>query len=155
MGPKPRPPEDRFWEKVTRGLPGECWGWKASTHLFGYGKFYVGIGSDGRKVMVDAHRFSWELAHGRRVPRGKCVRHSCDNPPCCNPDHLLVGTLKDNSRDCSQRGRNRKKLTDLDVAAIRTRRAAGELIVPLGKEYGITHAMVSHICTRRTWKHLP
>jgi hypothetical protein len=154
VGPKPRPAADRFWPKVDKRGPDECWGWKASTHLFGYGKFYVGLHPDGRKNLVDAHRFAWELHHGRRIPGGKLVMHTCDNPQCTNPAHLVLGTVPKNNADKQMKGRAAKSLTVQDVAEIRRRRAAGEKIVPLGKEFGITHAMVSHVCTRRSWGHV-
>jgi hypothetical protein len=89
----------RFWDKVRMGLPDECWEWRASTNSYGYGKF----GIVGR--VLGAHRIAWELSHGP-VPEGQCVLHRCDNPPCCNPAHLFLGTQADNMRDCKAKGRN-------------------------------------------------
>jgi hypothetical protein len=64
----------------------------------GYGMFNVG----GRQLR--AHRVAWELVNGP-IPPGMDLCHRCDNPPCCNVDHLFVGTRSDNMRDASSKGR--------------------------------------------------
>lgn len=87
---------DRFWAKVDRS--GECWTWTASAHSFGYGRFGI-----GRRVFT-AHRVAWELVNGP-VPGGLHVCHRCDNPPCVRPDHLFLGTAKENLRDMIAKGR--------------------------------------------------
>jgi hypothetical protein len=145
---------DRFWPKVDKRGPDGCWPWKASKHNFGYGKFYVGVRADGRALIVDAHRYSWELAHKRAVPRGKLVTHSCDNPACVNPGHLAIGDHKSNTRDVSVRGRWNRKLTIPDVHEIRRRRALGDTTVAIAADFGVTHALVSHICNGRKWRHV-
>lgn len=92
----------RFWERVDRRGPNECWLWLGGHDTKdGYGRAF-----DGKRTR-QAHDVAWELANKRKVPRGKLIRHSCDNPPCCNPKHLLCGTSKDNYRDAEERGRNR------------------------------------------------
>lgn len=107
---------------------------------FDYGQ--IGVG--GRKIDV-THRVAYKLAKGE-IPDGLVVRHSCDNPPCVNPDHLLVGTFADNSGDMVDRGRSTKgrgiKLTDDDVREIRrrfTRRAPGQKCnrQELAAEFGV------------------
>jgi len=100
-GPKATNPQIRFWRKVKKGSPDECWLWTAGRAGSGYGQFYR-----RKNVPVGAHRFSWELAHGQPVPPGRMVMHLCDNPPCVNPAHLVVGTCQDNARDCAAKGRN-------------------------------------------------
>jgi hypothetical protein len=137
----------------------------------------------GRRVsMVNrkpkkAHRISWELAHGP-IPDGLFVCHRCDNPPCVNPAHLFLGTHADNMADAAAKGRTmsgddhwvRKhpelawggrrttrgacRLVDAQVLEIRRRRANGEGVVPLGQAFGVSHATISDICRRRTWRHL-
>ncbi|MBA2706170.1 MAG: HNH endonuclease [Blastocatellia bacterium] len=163
-------PEDRFWRKVDKS--GECWLWTAALHEFGYGM----TAWNGKQTT--AHRVAWELAHGP-IPAGMLVCHNCpggDNPRCCRPDHMFLGTQTDNMRDCSQKNRCQKgdmhhmrrfgqpacgekaphsKLTDAIVIAIRTRIAAGELQRILAAEYGIDQGHVSQIVRRRIWKHLP
>lgn len=92
--------EQRLWEKVDR--TGDCWVWTAKTRSsFGYGMIRVG-GTPGR--LVSAHRVAWELTNGP-IPDGLWVLHGCDNPPCCNPAHLHLGTRADNMREMSERGR--------------------------------------------------
>lgn len=91
----------RFWSKVARRAPGECWEWIGSRFPRGYGRLKL-----NRKTAY-AHRVSWELAHGVPVPDGLCVLHRCDNPPCVNPAHLWSGTMADNMHDRDAKGRGR------------------------------------------------
>lgn len=93
-----RPLAERFWEKVDRRGPDECWMWTASRRALGYGQ--IRIGGKSRK----AHRVAYELANGP-IPAGMAVLHGCDNPPCVNPAHLRAGTMTDNVRDMVTRGR--------------------------------------------------
>lgn len=86
-----------FWQKVTRSEH-ECWPWSGATHNKGYGN----IGIDGRTTTT--HRLAYTLAVGP-IPPGMQVLHRCDNPPCCNPAHLFIGTHLDNMRDKIQKGR--------------------------------------------------
>lgn len=92
---------DRFWAKVDRRGDDECWEWRGGKQGrpgFDYGRYYL----DGKTV--PAHRYMYENVHGPAT--GLVVRHRCDNPPCVNPGHLQLGTHKDNTRDCVERGRN-------------------------------------------------
>ena len=88
----------RFWSKVhvTNG----CWLWTRCRRKDGYGK----LGLFGE--IVYAHRVAWLLTNGP-IPKGLCVLHHCDNPPCCNPDHLFLGTRADNATDRDTKGRTR------------------------------------------------
>ena len=97
---KKHPIELRFWEKVTRGDESECWEWTGFRKPEGYGVFLL---KKGR--YATASRFAWELTHGP-IPDGLCICHTCDNPPCCNPAHLWLGTRADNNRDKTEKGRN-------------------------------------------------
>jgi hypothetical protein len=94
----------RFWKKVDQsGGPDACWVWTAGRGgTMGYGSFQMGTYRNTHHVR--AHRMAWELTNGP-IPAGKYVCHRCDNPPCCNPAHLFLGTQGDNLRDMYAKGR--------------------------------------------------
>ena len=99
----------RFWSKVLRGGPEQCWPWQTSASTTGgYGKFRL---STNR--LMNAHKMAYILSKGE-VPDGKVVRHKCDNPLCCNPDHLELGTQLDNVWDMQARGRGRWSEREVD-----------------------------------------
>lgn len=104
--PKTVPLSERLWSKVCILGADDCWEWRGSLDKAGYGRIMVG-GRKGRPH--SAHRVAWALHHGREVPAGLHVMHECDNPPCCNPAHLRLGTRLDNMRDCAQKGRYRNQ----------------------------------------------
>jgi hypothetical protein len=149
-----RPREERFWEKVNRDGPNECWEWTASRFA---------LGSYGQFDSQCAHRIAWELTHGP-VPVGLFVCHSCDNPPCCNPGHLFIGTPADNTADMI--GKNRSggpgrgeqhpnaRLTADVVRTIRQRAGAGETQASLASEFGVGAAHMNRIVHRKTWRHV-
>lgn len=91
---------DRFWAKVDRREPDQCWPWMGWMND-DYGVIRVG-GRDEK-----AHRAAWMVARGP-IENGLVVRHTCDNPRCVNPGHLLLGTQLDNIRDRVERGRSAK-----------------------------------------------
>jgi predicted DNA-binding protein YlxM (UPF0122 family) len=91
---------ERFWEKVDIKNDSECWEWKNGKYLNGYG----GFNSNNKHEY--AHRIAWELTYGA-IPENMCVCHHCDNPSCCNPKHLFIGTMADNMHDRDRKGRGR------------------------------------------------
>lgn len=101
----------RFWAKIDRNGPipshcpelGPCWVWTAATDRRGYGRF--GIGPKGGNRVFFAHRVAVALT-GTIPPDDLLACHHCDNPPCCNPVHLFLGTLLDNMADMAAKGRN-------------------------------------------------
>ena len=88
---------ERFWSKVKK-QPNGCWEWQAAKTRLGYGRF----APEG--TTVKAHRVSFELCKGP-IPDGMHVMHSCDNPPCVNPEHLSLGSNQDNVNDREAKGR--------------------------------------------------
>ena len=103
-GPQPLPIEERFWSKVDRRGPDDCWLWIGGRRGNGYGMLRVGSMADGTRRRMPAHRVSWELAHGA-ISGGLWVLHACDTPLCCNPSHLFLGTRADNMHDAVIKGR--------------------------------------------------
>lgn len=91
----------RFWAKVNKAGPSDCWMWTAATSGNRYG--CLGKGAPYRGL-VKAHHLSYIL-HIGPIPTGTCVLHRCDNPLCVNPSHLFLGSQADNVRDCIEKGR--------------------------------------------------
>jgi hypothetical protein len=93
---------ERLWSRVDRsGGRTACWPWMGVTNHTGHGR--IGAGPDGRRLMV-VSRVAWELTFGP-IPDGLFVLHACDTPACCNPGHLMIGTLQANSVDAGRKGR--------------------------------------------------
>ena len=151
--------EARFWSKVKKRGPDDCWEWQACK-TYGYGN----IRFEGRAHK--AHRISFLLANGY-WPK-PCCCHSCDNRLCVNPNHLWEGTNAQNINDKVQKGRQSKgeilakrgeanpaaKLTKKQVKDIRNRRTEGEKLVPLAEEYGVSISMTSFIANNKYWKNV-
>jgi len=147
---------NRFWEKVNKSR--NCWEWLGAKNTNGYGRFY-----DGDKMAL-AHRYSWELVNGS-IPEGMYICHHCDNRSCVNPDHLFLGTAKDNMQDAERKGRiahakgekiGSSKLTEEQVLNIRNEyQFLGENnSLVLAKEYGVSHVCILNIVNGISWKHL-
>lgn len=149
----------RFWRKVDMsGGPDACWPWVKSCVPSGYGQFMIVPGR-----VMRSHRIAWALDRGRS-PGKRVVRHRCDNPPCCNPKHLLAGTQAQNARDAVARGRAtggstprpgeenpNHKLTQEQVDEIRRLRMDGITGRSVAEAFGISPAQVSRIHTQKRW----
>jgi len=137
-GPKPIDPVIRFWAKVVKS--DGCWEWQGYRKK-GYGHFGV-----HPRHIVEAHRFSWQLANGP-IPEGLFVCHHCDNPPCVRPDHLFLGTNTDNLRDASRKlrliGGDRHSWET--VLAVRAAASEGLTHQKIGERVGMSQTHVSRI----------
>lgn len=145
----------RFWRLVDRGSLNECWPWKGDTDRAGYGVFTL----NGRRR--PAHELALSFTTGEIRHPDLVTCHSCDNPPCCNPNHLRFDTQIANARDAIARRRNahgsrspHTNLTEADVLVIRERRALGARHKDLAIDFGITIAAVTAIVHGTNWKHV-
>lgn len=144
----------KFWSRVEKGP--SCWAWVGTKTMLGYGQ--ISISLKPRKSIY-AHRLSWEIANGRKVPDGLFVRHACDNPNCVNPEHLSVGTQKENMHDCFAKKRHAHgertvtaKLAREEVEQIRAIQGLPQ--TQIAAMFGITQQHVSAIRRRIWWKHV-
>lgn len=145
---------ERFWAKVAKGEPDDCWLWLGAVGSNGRGRIKLPDGT------IEAHRVAWLLTKGP-IPIGQCVLHDCPNGDdilCCNPRHLWLGTQVDNMRDMVRKGRARHgerhahaKLTASLVASIRNdRRLQREIAADLG----VTQSLVSMVKGSKIWRHV-
>lgn len=165
-------PETRFWVSVDKsGGPDACWPWTKGRRRGGYGQIYV----NGKAV--SANRFSYELHYGL-IPNGMIVLHKCDNPPCCNPAHLQLGTYAENSADMVAKDRQAKgerhgsrtcpgavkkaiprgerhsnaKLTATSAKEITAVYKAGGITMrALAERYGVHLVTISDVVNGKTW----
>lgn len=153
---------DAFWSKVEITTNSkDCWPWSGAKKPKGYGNVRVG---GSYKI---AHRVAFELAVGQ-IPEGMQVCHICDNPPCCNPHHLMLGSAKSNVIDMLIKNRQgfRKnlalgtrnanaKLTEDAVRAIRKAYASGAATQQeLAEKHGVTQPCIGSIVRNQTWRHV-
>ncbi len=150
---------DKFWSKVKK--TDGCWNWIASGRGYGYGAFKF----QGR--VQDAHRVSW-IIHFGEIPLDKYVCHKCDNRSCVNPDHLFLGSQKDNIKDAISKGRFvfqtktqfkkgrvplNRKLTQEKVDEIRKKYVETKTTQrKLALENGVDRGLIYQILHNKIWK---
>lgn len=147
---------ESFWKKVKLGTKSQCWEWSGKKDKDGYGTLKI------RRKMFRAHRIAWMFTNGK-IPTGCQILHSCDNPPCQNPDHLFCGTNLDNMRDKMTKGRHRtifgedhanSKVTQSQVLEMRHRYSTGVSQQRIADDFGITQGHVSAIIRKECWPHI-
>ena len=139
MSRKKEPVTPRFWSKVQKAGPDDCWEWVAGKGGRGYGMFWL----DGKQVK--AHRVAWMLENGPIPPgkgyHGTCVLHSCDNPPCVNPAHLFIGSNAVNQADMRAKGR---EVNSSELRAVRLLfRGKDQTITEWAAELGIARGTIT------------
>lgn len=146
-----------FWSKVDIRGEDECWEWTRGKDNGGYGAFKMpGIG-------VRAHRIAFVLAGGNLNQEKNCVCHHCDNPTCCNPNHLFSGSKADNNKDRISKGRTgtnsrgekhcNSKLKEYEVREILAQKGQ-KTQKELAAIYGVHQGTIHAIHARKNWKHI-
>lgn len=152
--------ENRIWDKVQQSGSDECWPWIGTRDKNGYGMF-SNFRRNGKREQR-ASRIIWILTHGE-IPTGMFVLHRCDNPPCCNPRHLFLGSPLDNMQDKMSKGRHKcptgethklSKLTTEIVLDIRRLFSAGISQREIARRFQIGFKNVNKIVHRQRWKHV-
>ena len=150
-----------FWANIKRGNAAECWPWKAGGNGNGYGRFAL-LGT-----LQYAHRQAF-IEAGGKIPHGMIVRHKCDNPVCCNPSHLEIGTMADNSQDAVRRGRFANRRTPrgeghgmATITADEVRELRSEFSISrrgdvqkAAEKIGLSHSQTRRILEGSSWKSL-
>lgn len=142
-----------FWRRASVGDAKSCWNWTGCRSPKGYGHLSF------QGIKEKSHRLSWRLTFGE-IPEGLCVCHKCDNPSCCNPYHLFLGTVEDNNNDKISKGRQAKLGGESNPSAILNREKV-ELIrelyktenqIQISKRMGVARTTIGAIVRGEIWK---
>jgi hypothetical protein len=143
----------RFWSRIEVRKRSLCWPWRWGSTPAGYGDFMTSTGEH-----CPAHRMAYQISKGA-IEAGKVIRHTCDNPLCCNPEHLIQGTHQENVADRVSRGRSargedsgRAVLTENQVLLIRRSPLTNRYFA---KKFEVDDKTVKDARTGKTWSHLP
>lgn len=150
---------NRFWGKVAfTANPNCCWEWQGCKNSKGYGYTWIGSAKEGSKFK--AHRLAYYL-HNKIDPKQLIVQHKCDNPKCCNPNHLELGTDKTNSDDKYNKGRGQigetchsSKRKESDILLIRKLHSEGFSYKEISEKVNENTNYIACVVLRRIWKHI-
>jgi len=142
-----------FWSGVDKKTKKLCWPWKRAISNQGYGTLSL------NRKPFGAHRMAWILTNGP-IPEGMFVCHHCDNPPCCNPSHLFIGTHSDNMADRQSKrryltrfnGHRMAKLVGKKYYEFKKRILAGERPCAISSQFLITHSTAYRIAKKISTK---
>src|SRR5574341_1800958 len=154
---------DRFWSKVDRRGPDECWPWMTSLMTSGYGQFFTHTDDHRRTRLTGSHRMAWVLSFGP-IPEGQNACHRCDFKLCCNPRHLFLGTQAENLADMTAKGHRRSGVNPrrgedhprakLDSATVLAIRNDPRSQTAIASAFGISQTNISQIKRHKIWKHI-
>lgn len=145
-----------FWNNINKKSPTECWEWQKGKNKDGYGQFKF----MGRNQST--HRVAFFIEYGE-FDKKLCVCHKCDNPTCCNPNHLFLATSAENTQDKVLKGRHKvpcgekngqSKLFDKDIIKIRNLYSRNMPQSIIAKLFNLHQSNVHHIVHRKTWGHV-
>jgi len=138
----------KFWSKVNKNTDNGCWEWSGCKDRKGYGEFRI-FGDN-----YQAHRIAYMLANGG-IPSNISVCHKCDNPKCCNPDHLFAGTNRDNMIDLLLKGKKPDtKLNPQSVKSIREAFKNGVSRAELRQKYNISATCLNSLLRGEKWAYV-
>jgi len=152
---------DRFWNKIKPPKDeDDCWEWTAFKDKDGYGKLSL---RERNRKSYGAHRFSYELHHDIILLPEQMVCHTCDNPPCVNPNHLVLGDAKLNKQDSVNK--NRHSYGSIHGNSVLTEEIIQEMIIKIynkeftnvnqiASHYLIDRTVISGILTGKSWTHV-
>lgn len=152
-----KPLRQRFEDRLNKGV--SCWEWLGSKNKNGYGTMKI----DSK--MYFSHRLSYEIYNNTKIPDGMLVCHKCDNPSCVNPEHLFIGTHKDNFDDMCNKGRQKiiapppKRGEDspnskINEETVRSIRGYEGTFADNARKHGISKSQIVRIVKRESWKHV-
>lgn len=147
----PAMPQERVRGRAIRNRHTGCWEWQGSKYWDGYGRWQI------NKVHYLAHRVAYASWHGP-VQSTTVIRHTCDNPACINPEHLIAGTQEENVRDRQDRGRQargeRNGRAKVTADQVRAMRESGKGPRELAREYDLSSKTVSDLLRGVNWSSL-
>lgn len=150
-----------FWDRVSIKGKNECWMWRGA--VCGSKRNYGAARWNGR--LTKAHRIAYEITNGP-IPKGLLGCHKCDNTLCVNPDHIFIGTQKDNLEDMRRKGRQpppfalrgedhpRSTLTERKVIMIKALKRQGKLQREIALATGVSMSALASVLQGRTWRHI-